>query len=106
IAVVKTASPNANPGAPTDSPRKTEPSSSTRNPLIAEPPFFRRIDRSFQTAARAKETGTLAKPACPLNGIASDASAARPEETSQAASRQALSAEGAAASSAGRNTTC
>jgi hypothetical protein len=38
-----------------------------------------RVDRSFQTAARAKETGTLAKPASPLNGIASDASAARPE---------------------------
>src|SRR5918994_7872179 len=38
-----------------------------------------RVDRSFQTAARVKGTGTLAKPACPPNGIASDALAARPE---------------------------
>jgi hypothetical protein len=33
----------------------------------------------LQTAERAKETGTLAEPACPLDGIASDALAARPE---------------------------
>jgi hypothetical protein len=32
-----------------------------------------------QTAVRAKQAGTLAKPACPLSGIASDALAARPE---------------------------
>src|SRR5918994_1907390 len=38
-----------------------------------------RIDRSFQKAARANKTGTPAKPACPLDGIASDALAARPE---------------------------
>jgi hypothetical protein len=38
-----------------------------------------RIDRSLQTDERAKKTGTLAKPACPLGGIASDALAARPE---------------------------
>jgi hypothetical protein len=47
--------------------------------LIGESATLDRVDRSFQTAARAKETGTLAEPACPLGGIASDASATRPE---------------------------
>src|SRR5918995_4058837 len=47
-----------------------------------------RVDRSFQTAARVKGTGTLAKPACPPNGIASDALAARPEGDTQAASHR------------------
>ena len=46
---------------------------------MAVHPTFHRVDRSLQTAALAKETGTLAKPACPLSGIASDALAARPE---------------------------
>jgi hypothetical protein len=47
--------------------------------VTALTPVSQRVDRSLQTAARAKETGTLAKPACPLSGIASEASVARSE---------------------------
>src|SRR5215211_882922 len=51
----------------------------TTSILTAAPWNYPRVDRSLQTAARAIGTGTLAKPACPPNGIASDALAARPE---------------------------
>src|SRR6266516_7962057 len=57
MAVANTASPNAKPRAPTDSPWKTVPSSSTRKPLMGRPPADERGEGS---EGRRKRPGSRA----------------------------------------------